>query len=181
MIGKKRRSPTLGVYRIVPEAVLPTRATAGSACLDVSACIVPGRENLRTIHGYGPDGREASFYCGDDRGVGYVSVFAGGCLLIPTGIVLDIPAGYSVRVHQRSSMVKRGLMLANCEGIVDHDYTGHLFLPFRNMTTSSHVIKHGERLAQIELVECVEHHVVEIDSPPVRDTDRRGGFGSTGK
>jgi dUTP pyrophosphatase len=44
-------------------------------------------------------------------------------MLIPTGLIADIPEGFSVRIHSRSGLAfKQGVYLTNCEGVIDSDY-----------------------------------------------------------
>lgn len=102
--------------------------------------------------------------------------------LIPTGIVLDIPKGYSVRVHPRSGLsLKSGIGLCNAQGIIDSDYVEEFYITVINLSEVQVRIDHGDRIAQLELV---QHPAYTIDMTPVRPdrkTDRVGGFGSTGK
>ena len=55
--------------------------------------------------------------------------------MVPTGLILDIPAGHSVRIHPRSgNAIKKGLSFINCEGVVDSDYTDPLMIPVINLS-----------------------------------------------
>tara|TARA_B000000557_G_C20555344_1_gene350707 strand:- start:309 stop:629 length:321 start_codon:yes stop_codon:yes gene_type:complete len=102
-------------------------------------------------------------------------------VLIPTGLILDIPEGYSVRLHSRSGLAwKDGVYLTNCEGIIDYDYVEPVFVMMTNISQSPKTINNGDRICQAELVEKVYHSLVEIPEPPTRKTERDGGFGSTG-
>lgn len=103
-------------------------------------------------------------------------------VMVPTGIILDIPVGYSVRVHNRSSMaVKHGIKLANHEGVIDYDYHDPFFVVLENTTDTPFLIKHGDRIAQMEMVPKWEYQVVETTEKPQPKADRIGGFGSTGR
>ena len=102
-------------------------------------------------------------------------------MLVPTGLVFDIPEGYSVRLHSRSGWAyKYGIILANCEGIIDSDYVEEIMVMLTNISDEVVYIRHGDRTCQGELVkdERVEFDVVE--ERPVKKTNRDGGFGSTG-
>ena len=103
-------------------------------------------------------------------------------VLVPTGLILDIPAGHSVRIHPRSgNAIKKGLSFINCEGIVDSDYIDPLMVPVINLSdVQTIVINNNDRIAQGELIKDLSYNIEEISSPPEQKTDREGGFGSTG-
>jgi len=112
----------------------------------------------------------------------------GDRLLVPTGMIFDIPEGYHLKVHVRSSTgIKKGLCLAHSTGIIDWDYTGQLYMPLM-MNSSDDVsgvdIERGERLCQIELIKSEEYKLKHLKEPPSQKTDRAlgdaGGLGSTG-
>ena len=74
--------------------------------------------------------------------------------LIPTGMVMDIPLGFSARLHPRSGLaVKNGVTLINAEGVIDADYCHEVFVPLHNTTNTPFKITHGDRIAQVEIVE----------------------------
>lgn len=100
---------------------------------------------------------------------------------ISTGLILDIPKGYSVRIHARSGLAyKSGVTLLNCEGIIDSDYTDELKILLYNTSNVNFNIHHGDRIAQGELVKSLDYTLEECYTPPQQKTDRVGGFGSTG-
>lgn len=102
-------------------------------------------------------------------------------MAIPTGLILDIPVGYSVRVHPRSGLAyKKGVTLLNAEGIIDSDYTNELKIILHNTSNLNFIIDHGDRIAQGELVKSLDYTLEECYTPPQQKTDRVGGFGSTG-
>jgi len=103
-------------------------------------------------------------------------------MLVPTGLVFDIPTGYSVRLYPRSSLaLKQGLTLANNVGIIDSDYVQPVFMMVCNMSGFQQFVTDGERICQAELVQEKQYVLLEINERPERKTDRDGGFGSTGK
>ena len=56
-------------------------------------------------------------------------------MLVPTGLIFDIPAGYSVRLYPRSSLaLKQGLTLANNVGIIDSDYVQPVYMMVYNIS-----------------------------------------------
>ena len=98
-------------------------------------------------------------------------------------MILDIPNGYSVRIHPRSgTAIKQGMSLINCEGVIDYDYVDPLFIACVNLSeVQTIVINNGDRVAQGELVEMNHYEIEETSKKPTQKTDRDGGFGSTGK
>ena len=103
-------------------------------------------------------------------------------MLVPTGLIFDIPTGYSVRLYPRSSLaLKQGLTLANNVGIIDSDYVQPVFMMVCNMSGFQQFVTDGERICQAELVQEKQYVLLKVDERPERKTDRDGGFGSTGK
>jgi len=121
-------------------------------------------------------------------------------LLVPTGMIFDLPMAHDMRVHPRSGVsLKQGLTLINCEGVIDEDYTQELFIPMINMSSRSVLVTQGMRLAQAEICAARSYtsgwkdsytsfpwcrvprpNFVRLDNPPEPKTNRTGGFGSTG-
>jgi dUTP pyrophosphatase len=181
----------LSYYKIYDDVEAPEFATEGSACFDI--CSYFGDEKKMT-HGtprtkvvvYTMDnkkeerepntwaGRAGEFYTG-------VALFPGERILVPTGLIFDIPEGHSVRIHPRSSVsLKQGLMLGNAEGVIDSDYYHQTFVMFYNASADEIRIRHKERIAQGELVKTLDYSVEETIIQPEQTTSRVGGFGSTG-
>lgn len=112
---------------------------------------------------------------------GSITIAPGDRVLIPTGIIMDIPEGYSVRIHARSgTSLKQGLVLANSEGVIDSDYVEEVFIMIYNISGNAITINSGDRVAQAELVKNVEYVIEQTPARPVPKTQRVGGFGSTG-
>ena len=101
--------------------------------------------------------------------------------LIPTGIYMELPAGYEAQIRPRSGLaIKHGIGLLNSPGTIDADYRGEIKIIVVNLSNSPFTIQKGERIAQMVIAkhEQVEWEAVEILS----DTQRgSGGFGHTGK
>jgi dUTP pyrophosphatase len=77
--------------------------------------------------------------------------------------------------------LKNGIVVANCEGVVDSDYVEQTFVMLLNISDIPFDVDDGMRIAQGEV--SWDHpplEVVEIDTAPEVKTDRNGGFGSTG-
>jgi dUTP pyrophosphatase len=101
--------------------------------------------------------------------------------MVPTGLIMDIPKGYSVRLHARSgASLKQGLVLANAEGVIDSDYVQEVMVLVYNISGNAITIGSGDRIAQAELVKDSEYEIVETASRPMIKTNRTGGMGSTG-
>jgi len=162
----------LKYYKLYPNAIVPKFATQDSACFDLSACL-----SGRKIKFYS---RMNESFISEERIDGF-EIPAEMRVLIPTGLVLDIPTGYSVRIHARSGLsLKQGLVLANSEGIIDSDYTDELMIMIKNDSLQRIKINHGDRIAQGELVKSLDYTLEECYNRPTQKTDRNGGFGSTG-
>ena len=179
-------TPTLGFY-IIPDtgAEVPAFATDGSACFDICARFHHDPANsegdwtaYKPVIAYGPQNVRMELH--PTHGV--LDVPAGWRFLIPTGLILDIPQGYSVRLHARSGLaLKEGLVLANAEGVIDSDYTDELKIMVTAISSCIVSIPNGSRICQGELVRNQPVSLARIDHPPMQKTQRDGGFGSTGQ
>ena len=164
-------------YKLHPEVKEPYRATEGSACFDLYSFL----QEDKPVKVYLNQFEEVEI---KNRLVqsGRVQVNPNERVLIPTGLIFDIPKGYSVRLYPRSSLaLKQGLTLANNVGIIDWDYVEPLYVMMTNISQSPKSINNGNRICQAELVERIQYDFIEAKKPPVRKTERDGGFGSTGK
>jgi dUTP pyrophosphatase len=132
---------------------LPHYATAGSAGLDLRACL------------------DAA-----------VVLNPGETQLIPTGLAIHLAdAGYAAMILPRSGLGhKHGVVLGNLVGLIDSDYQGQLFVSTWNRGHAAFTINPLERLAQLVIVPVVQvaFNVVEDFEASHRGA---GGFGSTGK
>ena len=100
--------------------------------------------------------------------------------LIPTGLAFGIEPGFEVQVRPRSGLsLKTNLLVVNSPGTIDADYRGEIKIILGNFGTAKHIIKHGERIAQIVLAPIQQASFDVVDE--LNETERgRGGFGSTG-
>ena len=107
-----------------------------------------------------------------------------GVFLFDTGISIQISDGFYVEIVPRSSIIKTDFLMANSLGVIDPDYRGRIFLPFRyigqgnGIQSAENLLK--QRIAQM-LVRKLESCSIEVvDS--LEDTARgEGSFGSTGQ
>lgn len=100
--------------------------------------------------------------------------------IVPTGLFLEIPAGYEVQVRPRSGLAaKKGITVLNAPGTIDADYRGEVCVILVNLSSEPFVVEKGERIAQLVLSrhECIEWDECRILSESERGD---GGFGSTG-
>ena len=104
-----------------------------------------------------------------------------GRALIPTGLYVELPAGYEMQVRPRSGLAaKHGLTVLNSPGTIDADYRGEVKVILANLSDTPFTIEPGERIAQ--LVVASHERVEWVESEVLSDTERgAGGFGSTGK
>ena len=186
VVTKTESSPTtnkvtsLKFYRTTESAILPTFATKQSACFDLYANLVNGEE----VQYYQAIAtkvlpRKVSFDINTNRS--FIPINNEERMLIPLGLIADIPEGFSVRLHSRSGLAfKQGVYLTNCEGIIDSDYVDPMFAMVTNMSNVPVKIYDGDRICQGELVRCEQYTLDESDEAPTQKTDREGGLGSTG-
>ena len=138
--------------RVGRDIALPERATAGSAGLDLRACLdaplvlEPGQTHL-----------------------------------VPTGIAihLDDPGLAAVLLPRSGLGHKHGIVLGNLVGLIDSDYQGQVMVSVWNRGHHPFTVEPGERIAQMIVVPVVQ---VEIDVVAEFEASERGagGFGSTG-
>lgn len=104
-----------------------------------------------------------------------------GRAMIPTGLYVELPAGFEMQVRPRSGLAaKHGLTVLNSPGTIDADYRGEVKVILANLSDTPFTIEPGERIAQLVVA---RHERVEwVESESLSDTERgAGGFGSTGK
>lgn len=142
----------LKIKKVQENAIIPKRATEGSAGLDLCACI----DAPLTLKG-------------------------GETALIPTGLAIELPGNqYGAFVFARSGLsIKHGIGLLNAVGVIDSDYRGEIKVGVINQIQEAYTIEPGERIAQLVILPVAMLPVVEADS--LADSERgAGGFGSTG-
>ena len=143
----------LKIKKLKENAKVPARATAGSAGMDLYACI----DEPKTLA-------------------------PGKLLLIPTGIAIELPsAEYVAYIFARSGLgIKHGICLANGVGVVDSDYRGEVCVGLCNVSDEEYTINPFERIAQMVISPVSLMPTVEVTE--LSSTERgEGGFGSTGK
>ncbi|MEA3174246.1 MAG: dUTP pyrophosphatase [Gammaproteobacteria bacterium] len=138
--------------RIGKEFPLPTHATAGSAGMDLRACI------------------DAP-----------LALAPGATSLIATGVSIYIedPTLAAMLLPRSGLGHKNGIVLGNLVGLIDSDYQGPLMVSVWNRGSAAFTISPGDRIAQMVLVPVVQ---VEFDVVEDFSATKRGGggFGSSG-
>jgi len=132
---------------------LPAYATAGSAGLDLRACL--------------------------DKAL---VIEPGATHLIPTGLALHVadPA-YAAVILPRSGLGhKHGIVLGNLVGLIDSDYQGPLMVSAWNRSQTAYTLEPLERLAQLVVLPIAKVQFTIVDDFN-QSTRGAGGFGSTGK
>jgi dUTP pyrophosphatase len=184
---------TVNVYKLRDDIELPTYGTTLANCFDLSF-----QPTSNVVTGYD------SFNAQVEREVnsfGEVSIYPGDRLLIPTGLIFKIERyvtietfaditkhdsalplqNYSIRLHPRSGLsLKKGLVLANSEGIVDVDYQEEVFVLLTNVSKMHTTIRRGDRIAQAEIGSNEPFDFSVVTKRPEKHSERSGGFGSTG-
>lgn len=143
---------TLKIKKVNENAIIPKRATGGSAGLDLCACI-------------------------DEP----LTILGGVTAVIPTGLAIELPnENYGAFVFARSGLsIKHGIGLLNSVGVVDSDYRGEIKVGVINQIQEEYTIMPGERIAQLVIMPVSNMPVQEVEE--INDTVRgSGGFGSTG-
>ena len=101
--------------------------------------------------------------------------------LVPTGLRIELPAGYEAQIRPRSGLAfKHGLTVLNSPGTIDADYRGEIQVLLVNLSDQAFEIKRGERIAQ--MVVARHERVQWIETDELSETERgAGGFGHTGR
>ena len=101
--------------------------------------------------------------------------------MIPTGLYIELPAGYEMQIRPRSGLAaKHGITVLNSPGTIDADYRGEIRVILVNLSNEEFRIEAGERIAQMVVA---RHEQVEWEmTEELAESERgEGGFGSTGK
>jgi len=139
--------------RLGSEFPLPAYATAGSAGLDLRACLAEP-----------------------------LVLEPGGAELIPTGIAihLDDPALAAVILPRSGLGHKHGIVLGNLVGLIDSDYQGQLMVSCWNRGAEPFTVRPGERIAQLIVVPVVQVEL-EVVADFAASARGAGGFGHSGQ
>lgn len=101
-------------------------------------------------------------------------------MLVPTGLTLEIPAGYEGQIRPRSGLaLKHGITCLNTPGTIDADYRGEVMVLLINHGEDDFTVEHGMRIAQL-VIAPVTKTIVELRMQASQTERSSGGFGSTG-
>lgn len=100
--------------------------------------------------------------------------------LIPTGLFIELPAGYEAQIRPRSGLaIKKGISLVNTPGTIDADYRGEIKIILINLSKEDFIVNDGERIAQMVISRHEKAAFVLVEE--LNETDRgAGGFGHSG-
>jgi len=139
--------------RLGTDLPMPTYATAGSAGMDLRACL--------------------------DQAL---CLKPGDCELIQTGISIYIqdPTLAAVLLPRSGLGHKHGIVLGNLVGLIDSDYQGPLMVSMWNRGQEDFIIEPGDRIAQMVILPVVQPEFDLVDEF-VASERGSGGFGHSGK
>lgn len=139
--------------RLGTEFPMPDYATAGSAGVDLRACL------------------DAP-----------LTLTPGDCELLPSGMAIHIgDPGLAAMILPRSGLGhKHGIVLGNLVGLIDSDYQGQLMVSCWNRGATTFTVEPGERIAQMVLVPVVRASLEVVDDFDASERGE-GGFGSSGR
>lgn len=149
------------VKKLREDVIIPQQADTGSVGFDLSI--------------YLPFDNEAG------EQVSKVVLNPNQSVLLSTELAFEIPEGYYMQIHPRSSMgIKKKLILENLTAIIDSSYRGPVMLAIKNIGQDKVEILHRERLAQAIILPYPKVKFIEAEE--LSETERgEGGFGSSGR
>ncbi len=100
--------------------------------------------------------------------------------LIPTGIYIELPAGFEAQIRPRSGLAfKHGISVLNSPGTIDADYRGEIRVILINLSNENFNINDGDRICQMVIAKHERIEWAQVET--LEQTDRGdGGFGHTG-
>ena len=146
------KSFDVNITTVRENAIIPTKATSGSAGFDLHACI--------------------------DKDL---TIKKGDLIRVPCGIAIELPSSeYAAFIFARSGLgIKYGISLSNGVGVIDSDYRGEIKVPIYNDSNIFQVIENKERVAQMIILPYLSVTFNEVDN--LSESNRSdSGFGSTG-
>lgn len=109
-----------------------------------------------------------------------VSIGPGETKLVPTGLAIELPAGYEAQIRPRSGLaLKHSITLPNSPATIDPGYRGEIRVILLNLGREPYEISPGERIAQMIIA---RYEAVQWEEGELGDSARgEGGFGSSGR
>ena len=101
--------------------------------------------------------------------------------LIPTGLYIELPAGFEAQVRPRSGLaLKHGITVLNSPGTIDADYRGEIGVILVNLSETEFTVNDGDRIAQMVISQYIKADLTETEK--IEMTKRgEGGFGHSGR
>jgi dUTP pyrophosphatase len=110
-----------------------------------------------------------------------VVIAPGRWVAVPTGLVLELPAGTEGQVRPRSGLAaQHGVTVLNAPGTIDADYRGEVKVLLVNLGPEPFTVTRGMRIAQLVIARAARARLIEAAELAVT-TRGAGGFGSTGR
>lgn len=170
------------IKKLHPEAVIPKKAYPSDFCYDVVA--VTEEEIAPNVWKYGlglafqiERGYEVLI---KNKGLGYVGAKTKEIEYNTEVDLRKSPINLSIDFRPRSSVYKTGMVLSNCEGTIDENYTGEVSAIFYHVFTDMPRYAVGQKIGQIKIGVTFPIDFVEVEE--LDETDRSmNGYGSTGK
>jgi dUTP pyrophosphatase len=141
------------IAKVRDGATIPEFQTSGAAGVDLHACI-----SHSTI------------------------IAPGETVLIPTGLAMAIPFGWTGLIMPRSGLGhKHGIVLGNLIGVIDSDYRGEIQVSIWNRSNETYKVNPNDRIAQMCFLPLARvDGFTEVDSLSNDTTRNSAGFGTTG-
>lgn len=134
------KSFDVNITTVRENAIIPTKATSGSAGFDLHACI--------------------------DKDL---PIKKGDLIRVPCGIAIELPSSeYAAFIFARSGLgIKYGISLSNGVGVIDSDYRGEIQVGLcRTSDGDPYTIKNGDRIAQMIIMpvsKLIKERSVELN------------------
>ena len=110
-----------------------------------------------------------------------ITIPAGKCILVDIGLAVFIPNDYELQIRPRSGLSLNGIIAVF--GTIDSDYSGmSLGVMLTNITDKEYYLQRNTRIAQAVRNQISQTEIFnsELELICTTDTERKGGFGSTG-
>lgn len=118
--------------------------------------------------------------CYDIFGIEEYVLSPGEIRTFKTGLVPGIQKGWEMQIRPRSGLArKNGISVQNTPGTIDAPYRDEIGVILRNDSDVAYLFKPGDRIAQAKFERVEETELIEVEE--LDETDRKGGFGSSGR
>lgn len=153
MVKKKKEKSGIKFKKLNPQAILPKRATDGSAGYDLHVCLTSE-----------------------------ITIKPNECKMLKTGFALWIEDNSmcALCIPRSGLGVKKGIVLGNLTGLIDSDYQGEWHIPVWNRSDKPVTIYPNDKICQCVFVPVLHPVFEEVDDFETETKRAKGGFGSTG-